>query len=84
MGKTQLATKVEFEGSLKSPSVDVWEIIGQVLHNAFIHALYPSLENSVNINSVNAVEKKHKNIFQKIFKNGSTKNEKKKEKIVRK
>jgi hypothetical protein len=68
-GKDQLATKVEFEGNLKSPSINIWGVVGQVLHNAFVQALYPSLENSVSINSVNAEEKKHPNIFQKIFKN---------------
>jgi hypothetical protein len=71
-GKDQLATKVEFQGNLKSPNIDIWEIIGQVLHNAFIQALYPSLENSVSINSVNAVEKKHQNLFQKVFKKTSS------------
>jgi hypothetical protein len=70
-GKDQLATKVEFEGSLKSPNINIFEIIGQVLYNAFIQALYPSLENSININSVNVKEekedKKPKTFFGKIF-----------------
>ncbi|HVY74063.1 MAG TPA: DUF748 domain-containing protein [Puia sp.] len=50
--KDQLATKAEFEGRIKDPNVDIWYIIGQVLRNAFIQALYPSLENSININLV--------------------------------
>ena len=70
-GKDQLATKVEFEGSLKSPNINIMEIIGQVLYNAFIQALYPSLENSVNINSVDVKvdkkEEKHRSFFGKIF-----------------
>lgn len=53
--KEQLATKVEFEGSIKNPNIDIWYLIGQVLKNAFIQALYPSLENSVNINSVGKI-----------------------------
>jgi uncharacterized protein DUF748 len=66
--KEQLATKAEFTGNLKSPDTNIWEIIGQVLHNAFIQALYPALENSVNINSVNKVEdKKPKTFLGKIF-----------------
>lgn len=74
-GKDQLATKVDFEGSLKSPNINVFEIIGQVLHNAFIQALYPSLENSVNINSVDVKtdkpkDKKPKTFFGKIFHHG--------------
>jgi hypothetical protein len=51
--KEQLATKVEFEGNIKNPNIDIWELIGQVLKNAFIQALYPSLENSVSLNSLN-------------------------------
>ena len=50
--KEQLATRVEFEGNIKNPNIDIWELIGQVLKNAFIQALYPSLENSVNIGLV--------------------------------
>jgi hypothetical protein len=55
-GKDQLATKAEFSGDLKDPNVDIWYIIGQLLRNGFIQALYPALENSVNINSVNDVK----------------------------
>jgi hypothetical protein len=55
-GKDQLATRAEFAGDLKDPDIDVWYIIGQVLRNGFIQALYPALENSVNINSVDQVK----------------------------
>ncbi len=51
--KDQLATKVEFEGNIRNPNIDIWSLIGEVLKNAFIQALYPSLENSVSINSLN-------------------------------
>ena len=50
--KEQLATRVEFEGNIKKPNIDIWELIGQILKNAFIQALYPSLEYSVSINSL--------------------------------
>jgi len=52
--KDQLATKADFEGNIRDPKVNVWDIIGQTLRNAFIQALYPSLENSVHLNSVPA------------------------------
>jgi hypothetical protein len=55
--KEQLATRVEFEGNIKKPNIDIWELIGQVLKNAFIQALYPSLENSVSINSLGKGDK---------------------------
>ena len=50
--KDQLATKVEFEGNIKKPDIDIWSVIGEVLKNAFIQALYPSLEYSVSLNSL--------------------------------
>ena len=55
--KDQQATRVEFEGNIKKPDIDIWELIGQVLKNAFIQALYPSLEYSVSINSLNNGDK---------------------------
>ena len=55
-GKDQLATKAEFEGDLKNPDVNTWYIIGQLLRNGFIQALYPALENDINLNSVNDVK----------------------------
>ncbi len=56
--KDQLATRITFEGDLKDPQINVWYLIGQVLRNAFIQALYPSLENSVSINAKKGDEKK--------------------------
>jgi hypothetical protein len=74
--KDQLATKVEFEGQLKSPDFNIWEIIGQVLHNAFIQALYPSIENSISIQSVADAEKnKPKTFLGKLFGKGKKKKE---------
>ena len=55
-GKDQLATRAEFSGDLKDPNVNTWYIIGQLLRNGFIQALYPALENDININSVGDVK----------------------------
>ncbi len=55
--KDQLATRITFEGDMNDPNVDIWYIIGQLLRNAFIQALYPSLENSIGINSVPGKDK---------------------------
>lgn len=56
--KDQIATQVQFEGSYKNPDVNTWTIVGEVLQNAFIKALIPSLENSVSIRKVNDEKKK--------------------------
>lgn len=55
--KDQIATQVEFEGSLKNPDVDTWTIIGEILQNAFIKALIPTLENSISIGKVKEAKK---------------------------
>jgi hypothetical protein len=55
-GKDQVATRADFEGDLKKPDIDTWYIIGQLLRNGFIQALYPALENDINLNSVNDVK----------------------------
>jgi hypothetical protein len=80
--KDQLATQVSFEGSLDKPDVEIWSVIGQTLYNAFIQALYPSIENSISINSPVKEEKKSflKNIFEKTGKTKKEENKKSKNK----
>ncbi len=49
--KKQLATKVPIEGDFGDPSVGTWEAVWEVLKNAFIEALMPSVDNEINIQS---------------------------------
>jgi hypothetical protein len=76
--KDQLATKAEFEGRLDDPNVSIWIIIGQLLRNAFIQALYPSLENSVNINTIDKKEDKP-TFLERLFKKSGENNKDKKD-----
>jgi hypothetical protein len=73
--KDQIATKAAFEGSIDNPDVNIWFIIGQLLRNAFIEALYPALENSVNINTPKKEEKP--TLLEKIFKKNKKDKDKK-------
>jgi len=73
--KDQIATKAEFEGRIDKPDVNIWFIIGQLLRNAFIEALYPALENSVNINTPKKEEKP--TLLEKIFKKNRKNKDKK-------
>ncbi len=83
-GEDQLATRVQFAGDLKDPDVNTWYIIGQMLRNGFIQALYPALENSVNINSVEQVkDTKLKMDYDKGKGPGAGKQEKKGKKELR-
>jgi hypothetical protein len=74
----RLGTKVDLEGSIVHPQISVWGMIGEVLVNAFIEALMPSLENTININSVGTED--DKNFLQKIFEPDKKKNKHKKDK----
>jgi len=73
----QVATKVPMEGTFKNPQTNTLEAIWEVLRNAFIQALVPSIDNEININSVKSVKSEDKrNIFQKIFSPGKKTEEK--------
>jgi hypothetical protein len=75
--KDQVATKVPLEGSFKDPKTNTIDAIWEVLKNAFIQALMPSVDNQININSVGKEEKKDdRNLFQRIF-NSKNKDDKK-------
>jgi hypothetical protein len=76
--KDQVATKVALEGTFKDPSTNTWDAVWEVLRNAFIQALLPSVDNQINIASIDQDKKdEKKNIFQKIF--SSDKKQKKKD-----
>jgi hypothetical protein len=77
--KDQLATKVTIKGNFKNPQPNTLEAVWEVLRNAFIQALMPSIDNEININSVNSVKSESKkNILQKIFSSDKKKEDKKK------
>ncbi|WP_084138231.1 DUF748 domain-containing protein [Chryseolinea serpens] len=65
--KDQVATKVEFKGSLKNPDTNVWSAIYNVLENAFIQALQPTIDHEINIASVDTKKEEKKNVLQKVF-----------------
>jgi hypothetical protein len=64
--KDQVATRAEFVGRSDNPDIDIWSLIGQLLRNAFIEALYPALENSVSISTVDT-KKEKKGLIERIF-----------------
>jgi len=78
--KDQVATKIPFEGRIDNPQADVWETVVNVLENAFIRAIQPSIDHEINIASVDTKEKDKKNFFEKIFGSKDDKKKKKEEK----
>jgi uncharacterized protein DUF748 len=78
--KNQIATKVPIEGDFAGSNTDIIEMIWELLRNAFIQALMPSIDNQININSLNTSSDDHKSLLQKIFGGGKDKDKKDKSK----
>ncbi len=78
--KNQIATKIPIEGNLAGSNTDIIEMIWELLRNAFIQALMPSIDNQININSLNTSSDDHKSLLQKIFGGGKDKDKKEKPK----
>jgi hypothetical protein len=77
----QVATKIPFEGRLDNPRANIWITISNTLRNAFISALQPSLDNEINIASVDAPKKEeNKTFLQKVFSKDDDKTSEKKSK----
>jgi len=78
--KDQVATKVPFQGRLDDPKTNVWVAITNILQNAFIHAIQPSIDNEISIASVKVDKKEKKTFLQKIFSKDDDKGKKDKKK----
>ena len=77
--KDRVATKVPLRGSTKKLDTNVWYAIGEILRNAFIRALQPSIDQDINIETVDQGKKEKKNFLEKIFDGKDKKDEKKKD-----
>lgn len=64
----QVATKIPIVGEYGKTTIGTWYAIVEVLRNAFIQAIYPSIDNEIGIQSVNKVDSEEKKgIFKKLF-----------------
>ena len=64
--KDQVATKLPVEGRFDDPNASLWTAISYVLKNAFVFALRPSVDNTIDIGKVEPEHEK-KTFLQKIF-----------------
>jgi hypothetical protein len=55
----QVATEVDLSGKLSGPSINTWQAIGQVLHNAFIQAILPGFDRAVRPNVISGAQTEH-------------------------
>ncbi len=65
--KDQFATKIPFEGNLDDPKANIWITIANVIQNAFVNALQPSIDNEITIGSVDEKKQEKKTFLQKVF-----------------
>ncbi len=67
--KDQLGSKVPLEGNFENTDIGLWTAINYVLRNAFVSALKPSIDNTINLGRVEEVgkEDEDKTFLQKIF-----------------
>ncbi len=75
----QVATKIPIEGEYEKTTIRTWYAIVHVLQNAFVQAIYPSIDDEISILSVSRVKtKENETIIQKIFSNSDKKDKKNK------
>jgi len=66
--KETFATKIPFEGRMDDPKANIFFAIAQVLENAFINALQPSIDQQINLATVDQEQEKEKKGFlEKVF-----------------
>lgn len=83
--KDQIATKIEFRGSIDNPRANVFQSIVMVVQNAFVQALRPSIDNQINLQKLaKEDEEKKGGIFKALFSSGKDKDGEKKEKREKK
>jgi len=75
--KDQVASKVTMEGNFNNPQTNTLDAIWELLRNAFIQALIPSIDYEININTVKTDNPDDKsNTLQRIFSSGKNKESK--------
>lgn len=58
--KEQLGTRIPLEGKFEDPNIKVWTAVVYLIRNAFVQALVPSIDHSINIGEVNEVKEEQK------------------------
>lgn len=72
----EIATKVNIKGRFDDPTINLWRAISFVLRNAFVQALKPTIDNTININKLD--DENNKTFLEKIFGSGKHTKDKKK------
>lgn len=65
--KDQIATKIPFEGKIENLDTNVWYAVVNILKNAFVQALVPSIDREINLASVDNAKEEKRTFLQKVF-----------------
>jgi len=65
----QIATKIPISGEIGGANVGVITAVIELLRNAFIEALYPSIDQQISLESVEGANAEKKGFFKRLFKN---------------
>ncbi|MEI9917612.1 MAG: DUF748 domain-containing protein [Bacteroidota bacterium] len=76
--KDQVATKIPFRGNIKDPNSNIWYAISEILQNAFISAIQPSIDHEISIATVDTKKEEKKTLLEKVFGGKDKKNKSKK------
>lgn len=67
--KDQVATKINFKGTIDDPKTNIFQIVVIVLQNAFIRSLSPTIDNQISLSKLNKnKEGEKKGILKSLFK----------------
>ncbi len=74
------ATKIPLKGEIENPKANIWFAIVQILENAFINALQPSIDQQINLAAVDQEQQEKKGFLEKVLTKDDKKQSDKKEK----
>lgn len=60
----QLGTKVTIENTFDNPDIGIWGAVSYLLRNAFLQALYPAIDNTIDFNNM---QENEKGFFKRLF-----------------
>lgn len=61
----KISTRIEIDGMLNNPNINIWQIIGETIIESTTKSLFHGLDNSIGINSIGTVHKQ--NFLEKLF-----------------
>jgi hypothetical protein len=75
--KETVATKIPLKGRIENPKANIWFALVQILQNAFISALQPSIDQQINLATVDKEQREKEGFLEKVFSKKDKRDDKK-------